>query len=86
MIDRRTYDKLDGYNTSIEILSAIEAIAPDEFDPDDDEIEQTECHRIWAEPTDEEMKRVEKLAWKLADPEEMKLHWGETVIHRPAAA
>lgn len=84
MISPDTYQKLDGYCSSREILSAIEDIAADDWNPDDPDIEQTDCHRIWAEPTDDEIKQVEALAWKYADPDDDRLHWGQTTIQRPA--
>ena len=76
---RFNYDHFDGYNSSDEILAAIEEIASDEFEAGNDE---TECHRIWAEPTADEMAKVAAIAWTLADPDEDVLHWGSEKLRR----
>lgn len=70
---------LDGYQSSKEILTAIEEIAKDEFDAND---ETTDAHRIWSSPTDDEMKRVSAIAWALADAYEETLSWGSETLRR----
>ena len=68
----------DGLNSSGEILAAIERIAGDDILD-----ESSEAYRIWAEPTDEEVKKVEALAWNLEKHGADKLAWGDTSIKRP---
>jgi hypothetical protein len=68
-----------GFNASDEILAAIEEIAGDDILEED-----SEAYRIWAEPTDEEIKKVEARAWELDKHDSATLHWGETTIRRPA--
>ena len=81
-MNRNQYDKLDGYNTSKAILEAIEQVAGEDFDPEIDSDETNKCHRIWADPTPEEIKEVEILAWALAHPDENALNWGAETIYR----
>ena len=58
--------------TSVEIALAIFEIAA-----------EGDENRMWAEPTEEEVKAVEVRAWELADADEDRLHWGCETIKRP---
>lgn len=85
------FAQLDGYQSSTEILAAIEQVAGEEFpetaygDTEAEDLAESRsvCHRIWQEPTDEETADVERIAWTLADADEDVLHWGSTKIRRP---
>jgi len=76
------FTKLEGLQSSTEILAAIEQVAGEEFitDLDDTEAEDAArrslCHRIWSSPTDDETAEVVRIAWSLADADEDVLHWG----------
>jgi len=70
--------RYDGFNSSDEIIAAIERIAGDDILDDG-----SDAYRIWAEPTQDETKKVEETAWQLADETETTLHWGCTTIRRP---
>ena len=80
-MNRSDYSKLDGYQSSIEVLSAIEYIATDSFDAEDD---TTDSHRIWASPTDDEMAQVAAIAWAAAHEDEDTLCWGSETLKRPS--
>lgn len=59
--------------TSDEIVAAIFELARQDEEAAD---------RIWDDPSDEETKIVMEQAWRLADPEESRLHWGITRMYR----
>lgn len=63
----------DARQTSMEIAKAIFDIA----ETDDD------AHRIWEDPTEDEMTKVMTTAWRdFADDDTTTLHWGIERIHR----
>lgn len=66
------------HETSDEIVMAIFELAAQD-DPSD--IEGSADH-IWTDPSDEQTKIVMERAWHLAHPEEDRLHWGITTMHR----
>ncbi len=84
------FAKLDGYQTSTEILAAIEQVAGEDFHESapgdteaDDAARSSLCHRIWSSPTDAEEATVVRIAWTLADDDQEALHWGSTRLCRP---
>ena len=78
-----------GYQSSEEILAAIDEIAADDLPQDgaaEEELRDSDAHRIWEGPTADEQARVIARAWELAPAEQDKLFWGCTTIQRPDAA
>jgi len=74
----------DGLETSSEILAGIEEIAGSMLNSDETATDdESEAYRVWQEPTADEIKRVEKRAWELADAEIDVLHWGIETLKRP---
>jgi hypothetical protein len=77
--------RFNGFETSDEILAAIEDVAGYEWDidaPYDEEEDQSPCYRIWAEPTSEQEAAVIATAWTYADSDTDHLNWGQTTICR----
>ena len=74
--------KLDGYQSSNEVLTAIEDVAGEEFVENPDDPDTSTCHRIWADPTPAEMAAVTAKAWALADPGDDTLRWGIETLRR----
>ena len=62
----------DSRDTSLDVGRAIFEIA----DSDDD------AARIWQEPTEAEISKVDCLAWQYADEDTDTLYWGGTALHR----
>ena len=79
-----------GYQSSEEIIAAIDEIAADDLPQDEayeeDELRDSDAYRIWADPTADERARVIARAWELAPAEQNELFWGCTTIQRPDAA
>ena len=79
-----------GYQSSEEIIAAIDEIAADDLPQDEayeeDELRDSDAYRIWADPTADERARVIARAWELAPAEQDELFWGCTTIQRPDAA
>lgn len=63
--------KYDGFGASDEIIAAIEQVGGDDILD-----EESDAHRIWAEPTSDEEAEVKRIAWELASDDETELHWG----------
>jgi hypothetical protein len=45
-----------------------------------------DVQRLWENPSPEEVARVVKRAWELADPEEGALYWGTEIFMRSRVA
>lgn len=82
--------RYDGFNSSDEILAAIEEIAGAKLTPSrsvsdfDDEPAPSAADLLWQDATPEQMDRIISRAWELADPETEELYWGAgDTIRRP---
>lgn len=74
--------EFSGFETSDEIMEAIEDVVGYEFDLDD--LENCPANRVWQDPTPEQIAAVEARAWKLADADTDTLIWGQATIKRPS--
>ncbi len=77
----------NSYNTSVEILAAIEAVT-DTLLPEDTvnpiwKARQNTAARVWAAPSTDERAEVLELAWKIAPADKNTLIWGATRFQRP---
>jgi hypothetical protein len=70
------------YQSSEEILAAIERVAGRELPLDGDET-QNEASRMWEAPAPDEQAAVIAVAWSLAPPDESQLFWGQLTLARP---
>lgn len=76
--------EFDRFETSEEVLAAIEDVAGWEFDLNDPD--HCAACRVWADPTIEEEQDVIATAWANADPAETELWWNTRRLPRTAPA